>query len=117
MMTMRIEPGEGVPLWVDDEHRTIRVTGTRLKLEAIIRMYEEGLTRPEEIVEAFDVLTIDAAERIGDWRRGHPVEVKAYMRQVEREEASVLAQLAPRVEEARKRRKGLWTRRTLSRPA
>lgn len=109
---------EGVPLWLDEEHQTIRIIGTRLKLEAIVRLYSEGhAPQPGEIVEEFDVLTIEMAERIVDWCRRHPMELNAYMGRVEKEEESVLAQLAPRAEEDRQRRKEWLAQRAQAQPA
>ena len=97
--------GDGIPLWWDEDHQAIRVVGTRLKLEAIVRVCNEGYDGPEEVVQNFDVLTTEMAERIVDWCRGHPAEVRHYMRHVEKGEEAVLAQLAPRLRDDRKRRR------------
>ena len=77
MGLLRIDPHENVPLWVDEEHRVIRIPGTRLKLETVIHMYYEGCTEPKEIVRSFDTLTVDGGRpprrpvpvRRPSWRR------------------------------------------------
>ena len=79
MGLLRIDPHENVPLWVDEEHRVIRIPGTRLKLETVIHMYYEGCTEPKEIVRSFDTLTVETVRRILDWYQTRREEVDAYM--------------------------------------
>jgi uncharacterized protein (DUF433 family) len=45
-----------VPL-KEDEHGAIRVSGTRLLLELVVRRFQEGAT-PESIVESYDGLAL-----------------------------------------------------------
>lgn len=105
MGLMRIDLHEDVPLWVDEEHGVIRIPGTRLKLETVIHMYYEGCTEPEEIVQSFDTLTVEAVERILDWYQTRREEVDVYMEWTEREEDRIRTQYEPRIAQSISRRR------------
>ncbi len=95
MGMMRIDPHENVPLWVDEEHGTIRIPGTRLKLETVICEYYKGFIRPEEIVYSFDTLTVEVVERILGWYHTRREEVDAYMKWTEERAAAIRAEYEP----------------------
>ncbi|MYD40548.1 MAG: DUF433 domain-containing protein [Acidimicrobiia bacterium] len=104
MGLMTIDPGENVPLWVDEENELIRIRGTRLKLETVMWQYYRGLTRPEEIVYSFDTLTVGMVERILDWYHTRREEVNAYMKWTLERDAAVRARYEPLFEEVRRRK-------------
>jgi uncharacterized protein (DUF433 family) len=66
-----------VPLRADADG-TIRVAGTRLTLDTVVRAFQDGAT-PEQIVERFPGLSLpDAYAVIGYYLR-YPREVEAYL--------------------------------------
>lgn len=78
MGLLQIHPGENVPLWVDEAHGVVRIPGTRLKLETVICEHYRG-SSPQEIVEAFDTLSVETVQSILEWYKGRRQEVDAYM--------------------------------------
>ena len=81
MITISADP---VPLHVD-AHGTIRVAGTRLTLETLLAVYQEGKT-PEEIVECFAGITLGDVYAVLSYYFHHRAEVEAYL--VEQEAAA-----------------------------
>ncbi len=104
MGLLRIDNDEDVPLWVDEEHGVVRIPGTRLKLETVIHMYNEGFTEPEEIVRSFDTLTVEKVRRILDWYQTRRYEVDSYIQWSERTADLLWAELEPRMADYRRRK-------------
>jgi uncharacterized protein (DUF433 family) len=79
-----------------DEGGTIRVGATRISLDLIVDQYENGMS-PEEMVRAYDTLTLpDVYAAIAYYLR-HQSEVRAYL---ERQNAEA-EQLRAKIEERR----------------
>lgn len=79
-----------------DEGGTIRVGATRISLDLVVEQYENGMS-PEEMVRAYDTLTLpDVYAAIAYYLR-HQGEVRAYL---ERQNAEA-EQLRAKIEERR----------------
>ncbi|HST04093.1 MAG TPA: DUF433 domain-containing protein [Chloroflexia bacterium] len=74
MITISANP---VPLHVD-EHGTVRVAGTRLTLESLLALYQQGKA-PEEIVSSFDGITLGDVYAVLGYYLHHRVEVDDYL--------------------------------------
>lgn len=94
-MTITIEQTQ-VPLRVD-ETGTVRVGGTRVILDLVIRAYKRG-QRPEAIVRAYDTLKLADVYAVIAYYLDHQDEIDAY--------------LAVREKEARQLRKKIETELT-----
>jgi uncharacterized protein (DUF433 family) len=71
-----------------DESGTLRVGKTRVTLDTVIHAYEDG-ARPEEIVRAFDTLTLaDVYGAISYYLR-HREEVQVYLEQRQQQAAEM----------------------------
>ena len=68
---------EPVPLQRDDDG-TLRVIGTRVPLDTVIRQYEEGAT-PEEIAEDFSSLELGDIYAIVSYYLRHHDEIREYL--------------------------------------
>jgi len=80
-----------VPLHVD-AHGTIRVARTRLTLESLLAVYQQGQT-PEEIVECFAGLTLGDVYAVLGYYWHHRAEVDAYLAEQETASAAVWQEL------------------------
>ena len=67
-----------VPLF-EDEQGGLRVNGTRVLVERIVRAFEDGAT-PEEIVHRYDTLQLADVYAVLTWYLGHKAEVERYLR-------------------------------------
>jgi uncharacterized protein (DUF433 family) len=74
---------EAPPLTAD-EHGTVRVTGTRVMLELVVRAHQRGMT-PERIAERFDTLTLADVYAVVGYYLRHRAEVDEYLRRREAE--------------------------------
>ncbi|WP_425613938.1 DUF433 domain-containing protein [Anatilimnocola sp. NA78] len=72
-----------VPL-VGDEQGGLRVRGTRVLLERIVRGFENGAT-PEGIVQSYDTLQLADVYAVLSWYLQHPEAVQEYLRRRELE--------------------------------
>ncbi len=80
MMTISADP---VPLHVDASG-TIRVAGTRLTLESLLALYQQGRGKtPEEIVACFDGIALADVYAVLSYYLHHQVEVDTYLAQQE----------------------------------
>ena len=96
------------PLFMD-ETGTIRVGGTRVTLDVLIAEHQLGAT-PEEIVAAYDTLSLpDVYSAIGYYLR-HTAEVESYLAQ-RREEAARLRRMVEAGHDRRGLRERLEARR------
>src|SRR4051812_2936887 len=71
-----------------DEHGAIRVAGTRLLLDLIVRRFQEGAT-PESIVESYDGLALADVYAVLSYYLRHTDEIDAYLRRRELEAREV----------------------------
>lgn len=93
-MLMRIEPSENVPLLVDEGTGTIRIPGTRLRLENVMDMHHRGFSA-EEMAWELSTLTVDAAQRIMEWYPTRKREVDDYVDYTVEGAESVRSRLEP----------------------
>jgi uncharacterized protein (DUF433 family) len=77
-MSLKID-AEDVPLTIDADG-TMRVGGTRITLDAIVALYEDGLT-PEQILDEFDTLRLDDVYATITYYLRHRADVAGYLRQ------------------------------------
>ncbi len=68
----------------ESEDGVLRVAGTRIPLERIVRAFMAGAT-PEQIVQDYDVLQIKDVYTIIAWYLHHRVEVDSYLANVDQE--------------------------------
>jgi uncharacterized protein (DUF433 family) len=80
-------PVETIPLtrWDDG---SIRVTGSRVRLDQIVELFEQGW-RPDEIIEAFTTLRLDDAYAIIAYYLRHKSELAEYLETNRREEEAI----------------------------
>ena len=71
-----------------DEFGGLRVAETRILLELIVRAYNAGAT-PEEIVQAYDVLTLRDVYAVVAWCLSNETAVNEYMAARERQASGV----------------------------
>ena len=90
-----------VPL-KEDEHGAIRVSGTRLLLDLVVRRFQEGAT-PESIVESYDGLALADVYAVLSYYLSHTAEIDAYLRRRDVEAQEV----RHRIEAAQPSRPGL----------
>lgn len=76
MMTISADP---VPLHVDASG-TIRVAGTRLTLESLLAIYQQGRGKtPEEIAACFDGISLGDVYAVLSYYLHHQAEIDAYL--------------------------------------
>ena len=68
---------EKIPL-SPDESGIIHIAGTRVTLECVAEMFEQGAS-PEEIVEQYDALQLDDVYAVITYVLRHRDELKAYL--------------------------------------
>ncbi|HEY3321429.1 MAG TPA: DUF433 domain-containing protein [Planctomycetota bacterium] len=72
---------ETIPL-KKDAYGVYRVGGTRVTLESVIHVYDQGAA-PEDIVSAFPTLSIEDVHLVIGYYLRHPKEMAAYMKEYE----------------------------------
>lgn len=92
-MDLKVD-AEDVPLSLDAEGR-MRVGGTRVTLDSVVALFEEGLT-PEQIVDEFDALRLDDVYATITYYLRHRDDVLKYLGQRESAAAAVRSQAAAR---------------------
>lgn len=101
---MKLEIRTDPPPLREDLGGVIRVGPTRVTLESVLTLHKRGES-PEEIVEAFDTLTLaDVYSVIGYYLR-HQTEVDAYLQWAEAEAEAIRRKIEsePRYREFRQR--------------
>ncbi len=91
IITISADP---VPLNVDASG-TIHVAGTRLTLESLLAVYQQGKT-PEEIMACFDGITLGDVYAVLGYYWHHHAEVDAYLAQQEAASEAVWRELEER---------------------
>ena len=81
-MNLRVQ-ADPPPLYESDD-RVVRISGTRLPLERVVRAFLAGST-PEQIVQDYDVLSIEDVYAIVNYYLHHRQEVEAYLVAAEKE--------------------------------
>ncbi len=77
-----------VPLYLAEEGRAVRVTGTRIPIQRIVFMYNRGQP-PEEMVESFPTLQLADVHGVICYYLHHREEVDAYCAEIDRIEAEL----------------------------
>lgn len=106
MLSIAAEP---IPLSVD-AHGTVRVRGTRLTLETVLGIFNQGAS-PGEIVAAFPDLELADVYAVITYYLRHQAEVDAYLHQQEARAATIRAKIAARQGDQRGLRRRLLARR------
>jgi uncharacterized protein (DUF433 family) len=112
---MNLTP-EAIPVPLrDDGHGGLRVGQTRVSLESVWHMHQQGAS-PAEIVRAFDTLQLADVHAVLAWALGHADAVGAYLRRRDEEAAQIRRQLeeaglTPTREESAKLKERLMARR------
>ena len=112
-MNLRLE-AIPVPLR-DDGHGGLRVGQTRVSLESVWHLYQQGAS-PTEIIQAFDTLQPADVHAVLAWALRHPEEVDAYLKRRDEQAAQTRHQLeeaglTPTREQSAKLKEKLETRR------
>ena len=74
------------------EDGVVRISGTRIPLERVVRAFQAGAT-PEQIAQDFDVLTIEAVYAVVTYYLHHRDEVDAYLAEAERQAAAIRSEV------------------------
>jgi uncharacterized protein (DUF433 family) len=90
-MTVAIEAVQIVPLTYTPEG-VIRITGTRVPLETILRHYKRGASA-EEITNRFPAVSLSKVYAVIAYYLSHQTELDAYLQETEEAEAAFLKQL------------------------
>jgi uncharacterized protein (DUF433 family) len=84
---------EAIPVPLrDDGHGGLRVGQTRVSLESIWHMYQQGAS-PAEIVQAFGTLDPADLHAVLAWALRHSEDVSAYLKRRDQEAAQIRRQL------------------------
>jgi len=83
---------EPIPLLLDAD-RVLRVGGTRVPLETVVALFEQGET-PEEITQNFPVLRLDDVYAVLTYVLRHRDEISEYIERRKGEAAASQAQTA-----------------------
>lgn len=99
----------------DDGHGGLRVGQTRVSLESVWHMHQQGAS-PAEIVRAFDTLHLADVYAVLAWALRHSEDVGAYLKRRDEEAAQIRCQLeeaglAPTPEESARLKEKLMARR------
>jgi uncharacterized protein (DUF433 family) len=85
---------EAVPLEWQEDGRVLRVRGTRVPLETIVRAYRAGLTA-EQIADEFDTLLLADVYSVLGYMLRHRADVERYMKWVEDQTTAMRAEVEP----------------------
>jgi uncharacterized protein (DUF433 family) len=99
----------------DDGHGGLRVGQTRVSLESVWHLHQQGAS-PAEIVQAFDTLDLADVYVVLAWALRHAEEVDAYLKQRDAEATQLRRQLeeaglAPTREDSARLKEKLLARR------
>src|SRR5919108_1421919 len=84
---------EAIPVPLrDDGHGGLRVGQTRVSLESVWHLYQQGAS-PAEIVQAFDTLQAADVHAVLAWALRHREEVDAYLKRRDEEAVHIRRQL------------------------
>src|SRR3954452_21661453 len=74
-----------VPPLRETENGIVRIAGTRIPLERVVRAFLSGMT-PEQIAQDFDTLKLEDVYSVVSYYLHHRGEVDAYMARIKQEE-------------------------------
>lgn len=90
-------PQETVPLAFAEGGRAIRVAGTRVTLDTVIRAFQRGAT-PEEIAQDYSAVSLADAYAVIAYYLRHRPEVDEYLEQREQDHAELQREITARPE-------------------
>lgn len=88
---------EPIPLALVEEGRVIRVAGTRVTLDTVIRAFQQGAT-PEEIAQDYSAVSLPDIYAVIAYYLRHRSEVDEYLERREREHAELEQEIKARPE-------------------
>jgi len=94
-MTLPIH-GDPPPL-CETEDGVLRISGTRVPLERVVRAFRLGAT-PEQIAQDFDVLSIESVYAVINYYLHHRSEVDAYLAKAEQEIAETRSKIEQKID-------------------
>lgn len=81
-----------LPPLVESEEGVVRIAGTRIPLERVVRAFMAGMT-PEQIVYDYDVLSVEDVYAVVNYYLHHRKEVDAYLANAETDSAETRAKI------------------------
>ncbi|MBC8876983.1 MAG: DUF433 domain-containing protein [Planctomycetes bacterium] len=92
-MNLRVQ-ADPPPLY-DANDRVVRISGTRIPLERVVRAFLAGST-PEQIAQDYDVLSIEDVYAVVNYYLHHRPEVDAYLAEAEHDAARIRDEIEER---------------------
>ena len=86
-----------IPPLCQAEDGIIRVSGTRIPLERVVRAFRSGAT-PEQITQDFDVLTVEDVYAVVNYYLHHRSEVDAYLAAAEQDAVKTRAEIEQEID-------------------
>lgn len=86
---------EPVPLILTEEDKVVRVAGTRVTLDTVVRAFQRGAT-PEEIAQDYSAVSLPDIYAVIAYYLRHRSEVDAYLQRREREHAELEREIKAR---------------------
>ncbi len=83
----------------ESEDGVVRISGTRIPLERVVRAFLAGAT-PEQIVQDFDVLTIEQVYAVVNYYLHHRTEVDAYLANAEEDALNIQGEVQQKCDPA-----------------
>jgi uncharacterized protein (DUF433 family) len=81
-----------MPPLITTDDGVVRISGTRIPLERVIRVFLAGST-PEQIAQDYDVLTVEQIYAVVNYYLHHRSDVDAYLNEAERAAATTRAEI------------------------
>jgi uncharacterized protein (DUF433 family) len=81
-----------MPPLITTDDGVVRISGTRIPLERVIRAFLAGST-PEQIAQDYDVLTVEQIYAVVNYYLHHRSDVDAYLNEAERAAATTRAEI------------------------
>lgn len=81
-----------LPPLVENEDGVVRIAGTRVPLERVVRAFMAGMT-PEQIVHDYDVLSVKNVYAVVNYYLHHRTEIDAYLAAAEQQGVETRAEI------------------------
>lgn len=88
---------ESIPLDLTDEGRVIRIAGTRVTLDTVVRAFQRGAT-PEEIAQDYSALSLPDIYAVIAYYLRHRSEVDEYLERRDRDHEELEREIKARPE-------------------
>jgi uncharacterized protein (DUF433 family) len=102
-----------LPPLVESEDGVVRIAGTRIPLERVVRAFLAGMT-PEQIVHDYDVLAVEDVYAVVNYYLHHRAEVDSYLATADSEGAETRAEIERQFDPAGIRERLLARRTTIA---